>query len=303
MESLLLLLVCALLGIVAARLVSGAREFVIPLNWWVLNIALPALVLELIPKLTLGWDLWFLPVSQWLVFLGSWAFFALMGKVLHWTPQRIGGLTLIAGLGNSMFIAYPVIEAALGREAMPYAVIADQAGAFMALTVGGAVITAVYSRTSVAASTQLTRVIVHRLVRFPPAYALVLGLAVGRFGGWPVPVDNLLLRIGATLTPLALFSAGLQFRLSLKGDQSGAVALGVAWKLLLAPLIIALLGWTAGSGGFTYTVGVLQAAMPPMISAAILAAQHDLEPDIVSAVLALGLLLSAITLPVAVFLL
>lgn len=301
MESLLLLLVCAVLGILCARFVQGATAFTLPLNWWVLNIALPALVLELIPKLELGWDLWFLPVSQWLVFLGSWGCFALLGRIFHWTPQRIGGLTLIAGLGNTMFIAYPVIEAVLGRDALPDAVVADQAGAFLAFTIGGALITAIYGGSSNADG--LGRTIVTRLLRFPAVYALAVGLIVGSGGGWPELVDNLLLRLGATLTPLALFSAGLQFRLHLGGEQRGPAALGLAWKLLLAPLLVAAVGWIAGSSGTTYAVGVLQAAMPPMISAAILASQHDLDPGIVNTILALGLILSAITLPVAVFLL
>ncbi len=299
MESLLLLLVCALLGILAARFVRGAAAFAQPLNWWVLNIALPALVLELIPKLELGWHLWFLPVSQWLVFLGSWLFFTLLGKLWHWTPQRVGGLTLVAGLGNTMFIAYPVIEAVLGREALPYAVVADQAGAFIAFTVGGALVIAVCSGTA-GQQGSLLNSITQRLLRFPALYAILIGLIVGAAGGWPTLIDNLLVRLGATLTPLALFSAGLQFRLYLGRGLRTAVATGIAWKLVLAPLLIAALGWATGTSGPALTVGILQAAMPPMISASILASQHDLEPGLVNTVLALALLVSVVTLPIAV---
>lgn len=43
--------------------------------------------------------------------------------------------------------------------------------------------------------------------------------------------------------------------------------------------------------------------MPPMISAAILASQHDLEPGLVNTVLALGILVSIVTLPLTVALL
>jgi len=302
MESLLLLLVCALLGIFAARYVDGAVAFAHPLNWWVLNVALPALVLELLPKLELGWDLWFLPVSQWLVFLGAWAFFAFLGRVLKWTPQRIGCLTLVAGLGNTMFIAYPVIEATLGREALPHGVVADQAGTFLAFTIGGAIVTAIYSGSVPSGRGAFLHAIGSRLLRFPAVYAIPVGLLVGAMGGWPAIVDGLLLRMGATLTPLALFSAGLQFRLHLKDGQRGAVALGIAWKLALAPLFVAGVGWLAGTGGVTYTMGVLQAAMPPMISAAILAAQYDLDPGVGNTVLALGILLAIGTLPVVLLL-
>lgn len=302
MESLLLLLVCALLGILTARVVHGSSAFVHPLNWWVLNIALPALVLELIPKLEFGWYLWFLPVSQWLVLLGSWIFCVLMGRALQWSRRRIGGLTLIAGLGNTMFIGYPFIEAILGRDALPAAVVADQAGAFLGLTIGGVIIVALYSGLEVANASSLAHAIWRRLIRFPAVHAIIVGVVVGALGGWPLMIDNMLLRLGATLTPLALFSAGLQFRLYLEGSQRGAVALALMWKLALAPVVVALLGFAVGVGGMTFDVGVLQAAMPPMIAAAIMASQYDLEPDLVNTVLALGILLSILTLPIAVLL-
>lgn len=300
MEALLLLFVCALLGIVVGRTVPGSQSFVMPLNWWVLNIALPALVLELIPRLELSLDLWFLPVSQWLVFGGAWLCFHLVGRMLNWSPARVGCLTLVAGLGNTMFIAYPVIEAAFGRDALPYAVVADQAGTLLVFTVGGAIVAALYGGKPVAAGAELVRGVLLRLLRIPALYALVIGLVVGQVGAWPVVVDNLLLRLGATLTPLALFSAGLQFRLHFKEGQRRAVVIGVAWKLVLAPAVVALVGWIGGVGGMVWTLGTIQAAMPPMISAAILASQHDLEPGLANTVLALGILLSMLTLPLAI---
>ena len=43
-------------------------------------------------------------------------------------------------------------------------------------------------------------------------------------------------------------------------------------------------------------VGVIQAAMAPMVSAAILADQNQLEPPLANSMLALGILLSVVTL-------
>jgi predicted permease len=46
------------------------------------------------------------------------------------------------------------------------------------------------------------------------------------------------------------------------------------------------------------TVGVLQAAQGPMITAGILAQEHRLDPDLASLVLGLGILLSFVTAPI-----
>ncbi len=79
--------------------------------------------------------------------------------------------------------------------------------------------------------------------------------------------------------------------------MSGALATGLGWKLLVAPLLMLGIGTLAGIGGLTLTVSVLQAAMAPMISAAILADQHGLEPRLANTVLGAGILLSLLTVP------
>ena len=50
MSALLPLFVCLILGVLVARFARPPAEIVQGINWWVLNVALAALVLELIPK-------------------------------------------------------------------------------------------------------------------------------------------------------------------------------------------------------------------------------------------------------------
>ena len=99
------------------------------------------------------------------------------------------------------------------------------------------------------------------------------------------------------MTPLALFSVGLQFKFHPGDRQLGAVSWGLAWKLLLAPLLCWAMGVATGVGGLVLTVGVLQAAMAPMVSAAILADEYDLEPALANTVLGAGIVLSLLTIP------
>jgi len=57
------------------------------------------------------------------------------------------------------------------------------------------------------------------------------------------------------------------------------------------------MGTAAGVGGLVLTVGVLQAAMAPMVSATILADEYDLEPTLANTVLGAGIVLSLLTIP------
>jgi predicted permease len=248
--------------------------------------------------LSFDWQFWFLSVSQWVVFLGAWAVFATLGRTLHWSRARIGALTLVCGLGNTAFIGFPMIEALHGREGVKLALVADQLGCFLALAIGGTIVAALYSGKSASA-----KAVTRRVLTFPPFVSLVVGIAAGLIGGWPQPVDAIFDRLGATLVPIALFSVGLQFRLQFQHGQAAAVLLALGWKLALAPLVILLAGLATGVSGAILTIAVLESAMAPMISAAILAEQHDLEPQLANTVLGIGIVLSLVTVPLADYLL
>ncbi|WP_029923394.1 AEC family transporter [Nevskia soli] len=294
MSALLLLFFCLAMGIAVTRYARPPAGLAQNLNWWVLNIALPALVLDLIPRIRFDPHLWFLVATMWLLFIGSWLLFALLGPRLGWSRGRIGALILVGGLGNTSFMGYPMIEALRGKEGLGLAVIADQVGNFVALAVGGVAVTAVY-----AGRTLMPAEVLRRILLFPSFLALVGGIIAGALGGWPEPVHLVLERIGASLTPLALFSVGLQFRLHLGRSQLGALGMGLGWKMFAAPLLCWLLGIATGVSGLVLTVGVLQAAMAPMISAAILAEQYEMEPELANTVLGAGILLSLVTVPLA----
>lgn len=287
MDALWLLLTCLLLGVVIARLTNPPPALADSLNWWVINIALPALILVLVPQIQLDSSLWFLVVSQWLVFLGGWLLFATIGGIRGWSRGRIGALVLVCGLGNTSFMGYPLVHALRGDEGLALAVIADQVGCFVALAVGGAIVAATYSGTAFSPSA-----IGKKLLMFPPFIALLAAVVVSAIGSWPPAAESVLRMIGNTLTPLALFSVGLRLRPWFPKDQLEPLSVGLSWKLLLAPLAVLLMGKLGSVSGLTLTIGVLEAAMAPMISATILATRHGLAPRLANAILGLGILLS-----------
>jgi len=292
MSALLLLFTCLVLGALVARFAKPPAGTVHGINWWVINIALPALVLSLVPKVKVDTQLWFPVAAMWVVFFGAWLLFATLGKMWGWSRGRIGALTVVCGLGNTSFMGYPMMQALHGKEGLALAVVADQLGCFPLLASVGVAVASLY-----AGRAPQPAVIARRILTFPAFLSLVVGVIAGVLGGWPEAVDGVLSPLGATLTPLALFSVGLQFKFHLGERQLAALVAGLGWKLLLAPLIAWGMGMAAGVGGLTLTVGVLQAAMAPMISAAILADEYELEPSLANTVLGAGIVLSLVTIP------
>lgn len=292
MSAFLLLITCPFLGWVFASrgwMPAGAHAAI---HAWLLRIAFPALVLEQIPRLSWEPALLFAAAAPWVVVIGAALFIPMMGRVLGWSRGSVGALVLTCGLGNTAFVGLPMIQALAGPQALGPALIADQLGSFVALSTIGVVLASMFAGDRVQA-----RELLLRIARFPPIIAMVVALGVRQLGGWPEPVEAVLHRLGDTLTPLALFSVGLVFQFSALRGRGQLVAVGLAWKLMLAPLAVVSLGWVGSVGGMPLMAGVLQAAQGPMITAGILAQEHRLDPELVSLVVGLGILLSFFSAP------
>lgn len=298
MTSLLLLIACIASGFLVGRYGRHPAGLAQALGWFAMNIALPAFTLHLVSKLHLDASMWILVVSQWVVFLGAWLLVASLGKRLGWTRSRMGCVIVVAGLGNTAFMGYPLIEMLRGLEGLPLAIVADQAGCFVVFPTLGVFVAALYAGRSVTPSRMVKRVLT-----FPPFIAFIAALIIGQLGGIWEPLDGVLDRLGMMLTPLAIFAVALQLKLTVTRDELVAVAVALGWKLALAPLVVLGLGLASGACGASLDISVLQSAMAPMISAALLAQQEELEPPLATAICGIGILTSLITVPVAAILL
>ena len=198
---------------------------------------------------------------------------------------------LTGGLGNTSFVGLPMIEAYYGHEGIITGIIADQLGSFLVLSTLGITVAGLYSSGRPTAGE-----IVRRIVMFPPFIALFISLAL-------IPVEYapwfsaVLKRLGDTLAPLALVSVGFQLRMGHLAGNGRNLLIGLGFKLLLAPLVIYLLyAQLLGAHGLSIQVTLFEAAMPPMIAASIIACEHELDPELSTLMVAVGILVSFVTL-------
>lgn len=291
MNNLILLVLCFIAGIVLRRWRRMPDNAPATLNSFIIHVSLPALTLLYIHQLELSGDVLLVALMAWLVFGLSAGFFRLMGRWLGLPRATTGALILVGGLGNTSFFGLPMVEAFYGREGLTTAIIADQIGSFLVLSILGITVAGIYSsgRPSAAA-------IFRRILFFPPFISLLVALLL-------IPVEYadwfavLLKRLGDTLAPLALLSVWLQLHPGHLAGNGRNLAIGLLFKLLLAPLAIFLLYvQLLGAHGQAIQVTLFEAAMPPMITAAIVATEHELDPPLANLMVAVGLLISFATL-------
>jgi malate permease and related proteins len=127
------------------------------------------------------------------------------------------------------------------------------------------------------------------------AFLIALLLIPVHYPDW---FAGLLRRLGTTLVPLALVSVGYQIQWSAVRGKLGELTMGLRFKLLAAPAIIALLfAGLLGARGEGIQITVFEAAMAPQIGAAIVAVEHELDPPLVTLMVGIGIPLSFLTLP------
>lgn len=295
MANIALLAVCFALGIVlrqSGRLPENAPA---ALNGFIIHISLPAVILLYVHSLPIDASLMYPVAAPWILFGGGLLLFVTVSKVTRWSPQTTGGLILSASLANTSFLGLPMIETFYGVSFLGIGILIDQLGTYLVLSTLGIIVAAMYSSAQTG-SVSATGVAL-KVVKFPPLQALLLALAL-RPLEFPAELEQMLGRLGSTLAPLALVSVGYQLRL---GDLEGripALTLGLTFKLVVGPILIAfVLVKLLGGNGPTTQVTIFEAAMAPQIGAAIVAMEHKLDPPLITLMVGIGIPLSFLTLP------
>lgn len=298
MENFILIFALLLIGFTLGHFKIFPRSAAAGLNQFVIYISLPALIFANINKLTLSAELLVPVLLPWLMIALSAALVLLMGKIFSLSRKFIGGLLLVVPLGNTSFFGIPMVRAFFSESHIPYAILYDQFGSFLALATYGSVIIALYSgqnRISLPG-------VLKNVLTFPPFIAFSLALLTKGFY-YPQPLIKVFEMAGATLVPVVMFAVGLQIKLYNPGKNLVPMLGGLSIKLLIAPLLALAVCLLLGLNGEAVKVSVFEAGMGPMITASALAISADFEPDAIASMTGLGLLLSCLTLPLIFFLL
>jgi predicted permease len=293
MDNFILIFVCLFLGIILQNVKQLPKNAHKVLNWIVIYICLPALALYYIPKIKWNNQLLYPIAVAWIGFVVSYFFFNFLGKRFGWSRKLTGCLIICAGLSNTSFLGFPIIEALYGEEGLKTAILVDQPGSFVVLSTLGILVATVYSKGNLN-SFQIAK----KIAFFPPfvtfCVACLMNILQLDFYDW----GQLLFKsVGSAVTPLALLSVGLQLRFEKQSMHWGFLGLGLFYKLILMPAVIFFLYVVVlHQHGKDIEVAIMESAMAPMITGCILASTYGLKPRLSSMMIGFGIPISFITL-------
>jgi len=264
------------------------------INIWVISVALPAISLRYIPKMHWNWDLIFIMIIPVTIYVIAFLLIEILGKFIDIDRKTKACLLLTIGLSNLSFLGFPLTEAYYGKEGLQLAILCDQAGFMTVSTLG--ILTATHASNS---GQQFSiKNLLKKLFSFPPTIAFIVAFIIPKVTNYKIIeplIDPVLDSFGATMVPMALFSVGLQLQFKEWKTDKTLLSLSLVYKLILAPLIILGISLLFSIEKLYTQVGVIEAAMAPMVTGVILTTEFNLKPKLSTMILSFGIPLSFFT--------
>lgn len=293
MSDLLLIPVCIIVGALLIRIKAFPQDSYKVINSLIIYVCLPALTLYYVPQIDVSSQLIFPAAVIWIMFLLAAAFFIFAEKIFKWDKRTTGALILTGGLANTSFVGFPVLMALFGEEGLKIGVVIDQAGSFLVLSTLGIIAASIYST-----GTFSLEKIIWGILTYPSFFALLISIVMIIIGIKHNEISSSILsKLGTPTIILALISVGMQLNPKLDKLLWKELASGLAFKLLLAPLIIFVFYlYVFKLNGLIFKVTIIETAMAPMVMGSVLASQYELNPKLANLMVGIGIPLSAVTL-------
>lgn len=289
-----LVLFCLLLGYCLQKMLPFRPGLLHLLNAYIIRVALPALIIGTIPDLQFSYDALFSVLMPWMLVGLSFLLIYPLASAMSWSQEIKIATVLLLGLGNTAFIGLPLIKAFLGDESLSIAIIYDQIGSFLVLSI---VATSVIAMHGGQGDAPLSRNVIKKILSFPPFISLLVALCIPSTDS----LDGLIVVtefLGATILPLAMLMVGLQFSMRIQREFKMPMLVVMIGKMIVSPLLVWLLGALIGIDWKILQASIMQAAMPPMITPAILLIGAGIAPRYVATALGFSTLAACLTLPV-----
>ena len=299
MTHFILIFICISVGAVFSRLRILPEGAYKSINAWVIYVALPALSLRYIPEIEWNSQVLLPVIGPALIWGGAWLFVRFYDRKKRLTIGSRTALLVTCGLGNTSFLGLPMVAAYFGESEIRHAVVFDQITFLIFSTLG--VITILKASSGQSSHLNFS-FFLKKVLRFPPFLGCVVALILSPFLDFS-PANPLLDRLVATMSPMALFSIGLQLKFGAIRQEWKLVSAGLFYKLLLAPGLVLLLAVLLHSAGNPAKISVFEAGMSSHITASLLASQHGLNPRYCSLIVGIGIVAGFLTETIWYFLL
>jgi len=291
MSNFLIIVFCLLAGYLLRRFRVVKDDGFKAINTWVIYIGLPATSFKYLPDLYWDDGIIVALLAPALLFAGSYVFIKGMGKVWKFSKRTTHTLILISGLSNTSFVGFPLVATYFGEDKIKWAIINDQMTFFLLSTVG--VVLALQANNRTGQRIPLSYLI-KRVLLFPPLLGCIGALLIPRFVDLSV-LNSFFTQLSATVSPLALFSIGMQLSLSFSRSELLTIGVSIFYKLLLGPVLILLLLFVFQWNGEVAQITAFEMFMPSLVATSMVLQEFRLNTKLGNSIIGFSIVIGLIT--------
>ncbi len=289
MDNFFLIFICLISGFLIRRFIDLPKDSHKSINMWILYIALPAVSFKYIPYINWNKELILPILTPIITWIGAYIFISIYSLKKNINIIDKATLILTCGLSNTSFLGFPLISAYFGENNLSIAIIIDQINFLVFSSLG--LITAIKSN-------QENKIdiisVIKKVIKFPPLIGFICALILPNFINLTL-FSSLIDKLSNTVSPLALFSIGLQLNITDWRKEVNNLSFGLFYKLLIAPTLIYLVASFFSIKGNILNVSIFESAMPSLVSSYILIDEYKLNSKLANLMIGLGIILSFFT--------
>ncbi|WP_294269666.1 AEC family transporter [uncultured Chryseobacterium sp.] len=290
MVNFVLIAICILAGMIFKATKSIHPDAHKGINTWILYLALPAVSFKYLPKVQWTKEMLFPIVATFLIAVVCFFVMKMYSRSKSYSERSRSTMELVSGYSNTSFIGFPLISAFYGESLLSIAIICDQTMFFALSTLG--IIAAV--RGGSKSGKVSAAFILKRLLTFPPLLGCLAALVLSRYIDFTA-AEPFFDKLAATVSPLALFSVGLQLKFNGWKKLIPQMSVSMLYKLILAPAIVLGLALLIGIKGDVAKITLFEAAMPTVVTSSIIAEQFRLNTKLTNLIIGFSIIVGFIT--------
>lgn len=286
MSNFVLLIFCLIVGFLFKYFHLSSKNDYKIINSWVIYVGLPSIALLHIPSIDWNLAYIFTAVLPIIVFWLSYLFFSLLKRWFNYSNRTVITLAIVSGLSNTSFVGFPLIITFFGEEKLSIGIVSDQVTFFTLSTFG--IMLAASSKSIFESKKDQFRFIIKRLFTFPPFLACLFALL---FGSYITNVEftSFFSTLAMTVSPLALFSIGMQLRFKNIKKEIKTINIALLYKLLIAPSVVLIIGLCLGLKGIIYQVSVFEMAMPCLVASSMIIERFGLNVKLSNTIIGISI--------------
>jgi malate permease and related proteins len=290
----LLVFIPAIVALVAVgwglkRIGFLSRADVEVINKIIVYVSLPALIFLAVQRAQLSFALAKMPLFAILIMLVCLAAAYGLGRLLKLSPALMGAFLLVAAMGNTGYLGFPLTIGLLGQASLVKSVFYDFGTVTLLFSLG---VMAAEHYGDPEHKSNVWR----EFILFPSVIALIAGLILN-----PVPLPAFLLKaldyVSAATVPLIMLAVGLTLEAKRIGRYARPLAAVVVIKLLLSPLFAFAAAKTGALPQPDLAVIVLEASMPAVMLSLVVGLKYKLDVEFTSLAIVVTIIVSLITIP------